>query len=88
MPFYKVGEQYDPIAPSTLTAYERRSKDVSDEMIERWFNEALLPLQNDPYVHIQTDNRDYNFLFSGFDDNGIATMVLSSGSDPALRKST
>ena len=86
MPFCKVGTHYDPIAPSTLTAYERKSKDVSDEMIERWFNEALLPLQNDPYVHIQTDNRDYNMLFTGFHDNGLAIMVLSTGSDPALRE--
>ena len=79
MPFHKIGEHY-PAAPLTFN-----DKRVSDQEVERWFKEAFLPLQNNPYIDFEANNAEHVGYFfhlaAGASDTG---SELSSTAQPGV----
>lgn len=63
MPFYKMGEQAATISPAMRNPEHLGLPKASREEIDAWFNNTILALQDDPYVHMEMDHSDYSDLF-------------------------
>lgn len=76
MPFYKVGEQAAPIAPSTHTGRTMATR----EEIDAWFENTILALQDDPYIHMESNHEDYSELFRVLNDESNRADSIYAGS--------
>jgi hypothetical protein len=63
MPFYNVGESAATIAPAMREPEHLGLPRASREEIDAWFNNTILALQDDPYIHIDVEQADYSDLF-------------------------
>ena len=79
MPFHRIGETYEPIAPSTAGAgilNVNAVDGVSDETIERWYQDAFLALKNDPYIHLDLSDPNHGQNFTVLSpSNDTATLL-------------
>ena len=79
MPFHRIGEIYEPIAPSTAEAGILNTDavdGVSDEDIERWYQDAFLALKDDPYIHFDLSDPNHGANFRVIAPSNNAATLL------------
>ena len=82
MPFYKAGEQSAPIAPTLRNPEHLDLPRLSPQELQAWFDNTILALQDDPYVHMDVDHGDYSELFLLLNPEADRADVLIAGNTP------